>query len=99
MNLYIENDNNMNLKRCPFCGEVPTTEVRVTQRGGDEDHIDFIIICPVCKTYKSCRLKLKKAGVFLDVEKAMSQAISAWNTRVESKRDGGRQMSDDISLD
>lgn len=77
----------MDLKRCPFCGEVPTTEVRVTKFGGEEDHIDFIIICPVCQTYKSCRLKIKKAGTFLDVEKAMYQATVAWNTRVESEKE------------
>jgi sarcosine oxidase delta subunit len=77
----------MSLERCPFCGEIPTTEVRVTGFGGDEAYIDFIIICPVCQTYKSCRLKLKNAGTFLDVEQAMSQAINAWNTRVESKKE------------
>ena len=29
------------LKRCPFCGVLPRTEVSVTKMGGSEDHVDF----------------------------------------------------------
>ena len=33
------------LKRCPFCGVVPRTELRVTKMGGTEDHIEFAVHC------------------------------------------------------
>lgn len=69
------------LKPCPFCGQIPTTEVRVTQMGGGEDHIDFTVVCGNCGTYKTSRLKLIKTGVFMDAEKAMQEAICAWNRR------------------
>lgn len=73
------------LKRCPFCGETPKTYVRVTQMGGGEDHIDFGIKCPKCGTEKFARLKIYGSCtcVFLDVERTMEKAITAWNMRAE----------------
>ena len=73
------------LKLCPFCGAIATSEVRVTQMGmgGDTDNVDFSIVCSSCGTYKTVRLKIAKTCVFLDVEKAMTDAIEAWNTRPE----------------
>lgn len=72
------------LKPCPFCGALPTTEVRVTQMGGTTDNVDFSICCTECDTHKTIRLKIsKRVGCFADVEKAMQQAIEAWNRRVE----------------
>lgn len=69
------------LKRCPFCGGLPATEVRVTQMGGGEDHIDFSVICTVCGTDKTARLKIKGKACFTDVEQSMDTAIKAWNRR------------------
>ena len=69
------------LKRCPFCGALPTTEVRVTQMGGGTDHVDFSVVCIECGTFKTVRLKIVKSAIFLDVEKAMDDAIKAWNQR------------------
>ena len=69
------------IKRCPFCGSFPTTEVRVTQMGGGEDHIDFTVKCLGCDTYKTVRLKINKTCMFFDVRNAMSEALGAWNRR------------------
>lgn len=71
------------LKRCPFCGTLPESRVEVTQMGGETDNIDFAICCPECGTAKTVRLKISKFGYFADVDKAMSQAIDAWNRRAE----------------
>ena len=74
------------LKRCPFCGEIPTSEVRVTQMGGDTDNVDFSIACSSCGISKTMRLRIAKTCVFLDVEKAMMRAIEAWNKRADPWR-------------
>lgn len=74
------------LKPCPFCGAVATSEVRVTQMGGDtSDNVDFSVMCSSCGTYKTVRLKIGDTCVFLDVEKAMIGAIEAWNKRADMK--------------
>lgn len=75
------------LKRCPFCGGLPKTEVRVTQMGVITDDVDFGIVCEDCGTFKTVRLKINKKAVFMDVEKVMSQAIEAWNKRAERKEE------------
>lgn len=69
------------LKSCPFCDYYPTTEIKVTKMGGDEDQIDFSIVCRECGVSKTVRLKLGKSAVFMDAEKAMGEVIKAWNTR------------------
>ena len=69
------------LKSCPFCGAIATTEVRVTQMGGGTDHVDFTVVCSSCGTYKTSRLKIAKCATFWDVENAMNQAENAWNRR------------------
>ena len=75
------------LKRCPFCGGLPTTEVRVTQMGSDTDNVDFSVVCVDCGTFKTVRLRIAKKAVFMDVEKAMSQVIEVWNKRAERKEE------------
>ena len=70
------------LKRCPFCGEIPRTEVRVTKMCHGEDHVDFIIHCTNCGTEKTVRLMIATYADFLDVEKVEEQVIQAWNQRV-----------------
>ena len=75
------------LKRCPFCGGLPTTEVRVTQKGGNTDNVDFSVVCVDCGTFKTVRLKINKKALFMDVEIAMSQTIEAWNKRAEGKEE------------
>ena len=70
------------LKRCPFCGELPRTEVEVTKMGGGEDHVDFAIHCTNCGTSKTVRLRINGFVNFFDVEKAQEQVIQAWNRRV-----------------
>ena len=75
------------LKRCPFCGNSPRTEVEVTQMGGGEDHIDFSIHCTECKIRKTMRLKIMGYCNFIDVEKAMCDVVRAWNRR-DSEQDG-----------
>ena len=69
------------LKRCPFCGELPRTEMSVTKMGGTEVHVDFTIHCTNCGTEKAVRLKIVAYACFLDVEKAEEQVIEAWNQR------------------
>lgn len=74
------------LKKCPFCGVIPTTEVRVTQMGGGEDHIDFSIVCEECGISKTVRLIIKKTCPFFDVYNAMEQVTKAWNMRVSDDK-------------
>ena len=71
------------LKRCPFCGQLPETEVLVTQKTSSlDDIILFSVACGKCGTAKGVRLKIKaKAATFLEVEQAMEEATKAWNTR------------------
>ncbi len=75
------------LKRCPFCGGLPTTEVRVTQTSVYTDFVDFSVVCTNCGTFKTVSLKIAKKAVFMDIEKAMSQTIEAWNKRAEVKEE------------
>ena len=74
-------------KKCPFCGSVPTTEVRVTQMGGGEDHIDFSIVCKECLASKTARLKIKKSCTFFDIKGAMGDVLEAWNRRADNGND------------
>lgn len=71
------------LKRCPFCGQLPTTEVLVTQKTSSiDDVILFSVACGQCGTQKGVRLKIKaRAATFLEVEQAMEEATKAWNAR------------------
>lgn len=74
-------------KKCPFCGAVPTTEVRVNQKGGGEDHIDFSIVCKECGTRKTSRLKIKNTCEFFDVNFSMGDVLEAWNRRADNGND------------
>lgn len=71
------------LKRCPFCGQLPETEVLVTQKTSSfDDIILFSVACGKCGTAKGVKLKIKaRAATFLEVEQAMEEATRAWNTR------------------
>lgn len=75
------------LKKCPFCGELPRTEVRVTKMGTTEDQIDFSICCTNCGTSKTVRLKIVGYADFIDVNKALAEVIEAWNQRVEEEKE------------
>ena len=78
------------LKSCPFCGAIATTEVRVTQMGGETDNVDFTVVCTKCGTDKTIRLRIAKKATFLDVVSSMDKAIDAWNRRAYScTSDGG----------
>ena len=71
------------LKRCPFCGELPTTNVSVVamnlQTG---DKIRFEVACKKCGTCKGVYLNIPNDCVgFMEVDKAMEEATKAWNTR------------------
>ena len=70
------------LKKCPFCGQDPRTEVRVTQAGGDFDIITFSVVCGECGTYKTVRLKIAKYATFSEVEKTIEQVMEIWNRRM-----------------
>ena len=75
------------IKRCPFCGALPRTEVSVTKMGGMEDHVDFSIHCTNCGVSKTVRLKIVAHANFIDVDKAESEVITAWNQRAEKEDD------------
>ena len=74
-----------NLKQCPFCGGLAQTEVQIMSVGGDSDRIAFSVVCDKCGTTKTVSLYLRKKCNFLDVEKAMSEAIKKWNMRAENE--------------
>ncbi len=75
------------LKRCPFCGGLPTTEVIMKNVCFDVTVVDFSVVCEACGTFKTVRLNISKKASFTDIEKAMSQAIEAWNKRAERKEE------------
>lgn len=77
------------LKRCPFCGELPTTDVMIVQKSSCiDDIILFSVTCGKCGTSKGVRLKIKaKSGTFFEVEKAMEEATKAWNTRWDDEQE------------
>lgn len=74
------------LKKCPFCGTSPRTEVRVTKMGGAEDQIDFSIHCTNCGIDKTVRLNITAYADFTDVNKAQAKVIEAWNQRIEEEK-------------
>ena len=73
------------LKICPFCGEYPRTEVEVTRKGGDEDHVCFSIHCPKCGTIKTVRLKIFGYCSFDNINNTICEVIEKWNRRVGEK--------------
>jgi uncharacterized Zn finger protein len=73
------------LKCCPFCGGLPTTEVIMKHVCFDTTVVDFSVVCEACGTFKTVRLNVLKKASFTDIEKAMSQTIEAWNKRAERK--------------
>lgn len=78
------------LKRCPFCGSLPRTEIEITKKGGCEDHVDFRIHCAECGVYKSVRLRINAYCHFVDAENAMNSVIELWNRRTDADM-GGEQ--------
>lgn len=90
----MQNQDYPKLLSCPFCGGIPETKVRVTQSGGDEDHITFTVYCPVCGTYKSKTSYRTENGynagnkgvcsvrTFEDVVETMDEVKEIWNRRV-----------------
>ena len=74
------------LERCPFCGTLPRTEVRVTKMGGTEDQIDFSIYCTNCGVTKTVRLKIVAYASFIDVNRAQEEVIKAWNQRMGEEK-------------
>lgn len=71
------------LKKCPFCGTLPITIVQVTQMGGGDDRVDFMVFCQECGAEKRIRLKICRKATFADINKAMDDAIAEWNRRAE----------------
>ena len=69
------------IKRCPFCGGSPELKVWVTMTSREEDHIDFIAQCGVCKVEKRTRLIIHGTCGFIDVLNAMEEVESKWNQR------------------
>ena len=74
------------LKRCPFCGMSPRTEVRVTKMCGTESQIDFSIHCTNCGIDKTVRLNITAYADFTDVNKAQAKVIEAWNQRTGEEK-------------
>lgn len=74
------------LERCPFCGTLPRTEVRVTKMGGTEDQIDFSIYCTNCGVMKTVRLKIVAYASFIDINRAQEEVIKAWNQRMGEEK-------------
>lgn len=79
----------MELKACPFCGELPTTRFRVSGMNMDfGDMVDFEIVCTNCGTNKTVRLKInRQEATFMDVDKAMEDATKVWNRRANDGKE------------
>lgn len=70
------------LKPCPFCGREVTTSVSVIC-GATADRIRFAVCCPVCHIQQG--INIVSLDTFSEAEKAMQNAIEAWNRRVENE--------------
>lgn len=68
------------LKRCPFCGGDPKTNVR------GFDVIIFSVVCTECGIKKTIPLKTADECNFLAVEIAMDKVCKLWNTRIEEDK-------------
>jgi Lar family restriction alleviation protein len=75
----------MELKPCPFCGEIPYLERKpLWQTHGNITHgyfgcFEYDIRCHVC----GCNIPLKdNTTIYLKDEEAKKNAIEQWNTRV-----------------
>ena len=72
------------LKRCPFCGGAPKTEVEMMMYGGGESQADFSIRCNECGIAKTVRLKIKGSCEFNDIFNTMEKVEEIWNRRANN---------------
>lgn len=70
------------LKPCPFCGREVTTSVSVIC-GATADRIRFAVCCPACRIQQG--INIVSLDTFSEAEKAMQNAVEAWNRRVENE--------------
>lgn len=72
------------LKRCPFCGELPVSGVEFYQSSGSDVHLAAIVKCIGCGVYKRKIFKaseLPRLIPFMNYENAFDEVIRDWNRR------------------
>lgn len=71
------------LKRCPFCGEIPSSGVEFCVSCGSEIKLKAIVYCPKCHINRGYIFKATDINPvpFLDYEIAFDKAVKAWNQR------------------
>ena len=72
----------LKLKPCPFCGNLPQTHVEVTGMGGGFDQISFSIVCEKCGTNKKVTLYTSEYKTFADVQESIDLVTEIWNRRM-----------------
>lgn len=71
------------LKRCPFCGEAPSSGVEFYESCGGEVKLKAIVYCPKCHINKGYVFKATDINPvpFLDYDIAFDKAVKSWNQR------------------
>lgn len=70
----------LKIKSCPFCGTVPYIEKKTLWHGSHGYHgcYEYDIHCKNC----GCRVNLgNNLTIYINDEKAINNAITAWNRR------------------
>ena len=73
------------LKRCPFCGKQPYTEIRMLSRSSVEALTFFAVRCE-CGVERSIRADIQGKH-FSEIEQYMDAAIGIWNRRSDDNAD------------
>lgn len=72
------------LKRCPFCGELPVCGVEFYQSSGSDVHLAATVKCTRCGVYKRRIFKASESPrliPFMNYENAFEGVIRDWNER------------------
>lgn len=73
------------LKRCPFCGEVPKCGVEFCESSGIEIMLAAVVHCPKCHIEKRVKFRATHPTSlvpFWDYVKSFDRVCEEWNERV-----------------
>lgn len=81
------------LKRCPFCGEVPSSGVEFYESCGSDIKLKAIVYCLKCHVSRGTVFRATDINPvpFLDYEVAFDKAVKLWNQRWSEKPEPYRE--------
>ena len=81
---HFRGENMEELKRCPFCGELPICGVEFCQSSGSDVHLAATVKCISCGVYKRKIFKASESSIlipFINYENAFEKVVKDWNER------------------